>query len=52
VFNSANKTTTLIDIHTNQAGGTYIINVELVQLAPGSVPAPATQTQATAQPGA
>jgi hypothetical protein len=51
VFNSANKTTTLIDVQSNQAGGTYTINVELVQLAPGSVPSPATQTQAMAQPG-
>ena len=51
VFNSANKTTTLIDVQTNGSGGTYTINLELVQLAPGSVPAPTTQTQATAQPG-
>jgi hypothetical protein len=51
VFNSANKTTTLVDVETNGAGGTYTINLELVQLAPGSVPAPATQTVAQAQPG-
>jgi hypothetical protein len=51
VFNSANKTTTLVDVQTNGAGGTYTINVELVQLAPGSVPVPATQTTALAQPG-
>ena len=51
VFNSANKTTTLVDVQSNLAGGTYTINVELVQLAPGSVPSPATQTQAMAQPG-
>jgi hypothetical protein len=51
VFNSANKTTTLIDVQTNQVGGTFVINVELVQLAPGAVPVPATQTQAGAQPG-
>src|SRR5208283_2850661 len=40
VFNAANKTTTLIDVETNGSGGTYIINVELVQIAPGAVPAP------------
>lgn len=47
VFNSANKSTTLIDVQTNGAGGTYIVNLILVELAPNSVP----QTQATA-PGA
>lgn len=50
VFNSANKSQTNVDVLTNGSGGTYIINLELVQLAPGSVP----QTQATApgtQPG-
>jgi len=52
VFNSANKSTTLIDVQTNGAGGTYIVNLELVQLAPGSVPVPATATAAGAQPGA
>jgi len=51
VFNSANKTTTLIDVTTNGAGGTYTINVELVQLAPGSVPAYTPPTQAGPQPG-
>jgi hypothetical protein len=51
VFNSANKSTTLIDVQTNGAGGTYIINLELVQLAPGSVPQPATATAPGAQPG-
>jgi hypothetical protein len=35
VFNSANKAATTIDVQTNGAGGTYIINLELVQLAPG-----------------
>jgi hypothetical protein len=35
VFNSANKAATTIDVETNGAGGTYIINLELVQLAPG-----------------
>lgn len=51
VFNSANKTTTLIDVLCSDAGGTFIIDLELVQLAPGAVPT----TQATApgsQPGA
>lgn len=51
VFNSANKSTTLIDMATNGAGGTYTINLELVQLAPGSVPAFAPPTQAGLQPG-
>jgi hypothetical protein len=51
VFNSANKSTTLIDVTTNGAGGTYTINLELVQLAPGSVPAFTPPTQAGIQPG-
>ncbi len=51
VFNSANKSTTLVDVATNGAGGTYTINLELVQLAPGSVPAFAPPTQAGLQPG-
>lgn len=51
VFNSANKSTTLVDVTTNGAGGTYTINLELVQLAPGSVPAFTPPTQAGAQPG-
>ena len=42
VFNSANKTQTTVDVQTNGAGGTYIINLELVQLLPGSVPGGAT----------
>lgn len=42
VFNSANKTQTTIDVQTNGAGGTYIINLELVQLLPGVVPGGAT----------
>lgn len=50
VFNSANKTTTLIDVQTNGAGGTYIINLILVQLAPNSVPQ-TTATTAGTQPG-
>lgn len=51
VFNSANKTTTNIDVATNGSGGTYIIDLELVQLAPGSVPQ-ATATAPGSQPGA
>jgi len=51
VFNSANKSTTLIDVTTNGAGGTYTINLELVQLAPGSVPPFTPPTQAGMQPG-
>ncbi len=51
VFNSANKTTTLIDVQTTATGGTYIINLELVQLAPGSVPAYTSPTSAGQQPG-
>lgn len=51
VINSANKSATTIDVNTNGAGGTYIINLELVQLAPGSVPATAA-TAAGTQPGA
>lgn len=50
VINSANKTATNIDVQTNGAGGTYIVNLELVQLAPNSVPA-STATSAGAQPG-
>jgi hypothetical protein len=52
VFNSANKSTTTIDVQTNGAGGTFIINLELVQLAPGSVPAFTPPTAAGQQPGA
>jgi hypothetical protein len=52
VFNSANKTQTIIDLCTNQAGGSYIVNLQLVQLAPGSVPVAATgaATAAASQP--
>ena len=32
VFNSANKTTTLVDVQTNNSGGTYIVNLD-----PGAV---------------
>jgi hypothetical protein len=35
VFNSANKSATTVDVETNGAGGTYIVNLALVQLAPG-----------------
>jgi len=49
VFNSANKTQTTIDVQTNGAGGTYIINLECVQLLPGQVPGGATG--AAVQPG-
>lgn len=35
VFNSANKAATTVDVETNGAGGTYIVNLTLVQLAPG-----------------
>lgn len=42
VFNSANKTQTTVDVQTNGAGGTYIINLECVQLLPGQVPGGAT----------
>lgn len=42
VFNSANKTQTNVDVQTNGAGGTYIINLMLAQLLPGQVPGGAT----------
>lgn len=48
VFNSANKTQTIIDIETNGAGGTFVVNLQLVQLAPGAVPIGATGAAATA----
>lgn len=52
VINSANKTQTNIDVQTNGAGGTYTINLELVQLQPGAVPGGATGAAAAgaAQP--
>jgi len=50
VFNSANKSATTIDVETNGAGGTYIINLECVQLAPNSVPT-TTATAPGTQPG-
>lgn len=39
VFNSANKSAVTIDVETNGAAGTYIINLILVEMAAGSVPA-------------
>jgi hypothetical protein len=39
VINSANKAATTIDVQTNGAGGTYIINLLLVEMAAGAVPA-------------
>lgn len=42
VFNSANKTQTTVDVQTNAAGGTFIINLNCVQLLPGQVPGGAT----------
>jgi hypothetical protein len=53
VFNSANKTATTIDVQTNGAGGTFIINLECVQLAPGVGPGMTGAAVAGAsQPGA
>lgn len=42
VFNSANKTQTTVDVETNGSGGTFTINLNLVQLLPGQVPGGAT----------
>jgi hypothetical protein len=50
VFNSANKTTTQIDVQSNGSGGTYIVDVQLVQLAPNAVPT-TSATAAGQQPG-
>ncbi len=52
VINSANKAATLIDVNTNGAGGTYIIDLQLVQLAPNAVPAVSVNTGGQNQPGA
>ncbi|HKC69973.1 MAG TPA: hypothetical protein VKB60_00055 [Terriglobales bacterium] len=54
VFNSANKAATTIDVETNGAGGTFVVNLELVQLAPGSVgpAAVGAAVAGAAQPGA
>jgi hypothetical protein len=38
VFNSANAGGTVVDVQTNQAGGTYIVDLFCIELAPGSVP--------------
>lgn len=51
VINSANKSATIIDVHTTNTAGTFIINLQLVQLAPGSVPT-TTATAPGTQPGA
>ncbi len=51
VFNSANKAATTIDVQTNGAGGTYIIDLECVQLAPGAVTPVAGGVVAGTQPG-
>jgi hypothetical protein len=39
VINSANKSAITIDVNTNGAGGTYIVNLLLVEMTPGAVPA-------------
>jgi hypothetical protein len=53
VFNSANKAATTIDVQTNGAGGTYIVNLICVQLAPGVGPGMTGAAVAgAAQPGA
>jgi hypothetical protein len=38
VFNSANAGSTTIDVQTNQAGGTFIVEIFCVELAPNTVP--------------
>jgi len=50
VINSANKAATNIDVQTSDAAGTFIINLEMVQLAPGAV-ATTTATAPGTQPG-
>ena len=50
VINSANKAATNVDVQTNGAGGTYIVNLQLVQLKPGTAPAQSA-TAAGQQPG-
>lgn len=53
VINSANKAATSIDVETNGAGGTFIVNLELVQLAPGTpMSATGAAVAGAAQPGA
>lgn len=39
VFNSANKAAVTVDVQTNGAGGTYVINLLLVEMAQGAVSA-------------
>ncbi len=51
VINSANKAATNIDVATNNLGGTYIINLQLVQLAPGVVPPAVPPGAGGTQPG-
>lgn len=53
VFNSANKSATTVDVATTATGGTYIINLACVQLAPGAVGAGMTgaAVAGAAQPG-
>jgi hypothetical protein len=50
VFNSANKAGTTIDVQTGASGGTYIIDLMLVQLAPGAVAGYSAPTQSGVQP--
>jgi hypothetical protein len=54
VFSSANKAATTIDVQTNGSGGTYIINLNCVQLVPGTVGPGLTgaAVAGAAQPGA
>jgi hypothetical protein len=42
VFASPNKTQTVVDVETNQAGGSFVVNLNCVQLLPGQVPGGAT----------
>lgn len=51
VINSANKVATTIDVQTNGAGGTFVINLQLAQLAPNSVPQQAQAPSSSSQPG-
>jgi hypothetical protein len=39
VINSANKSAITIDVETNGAGGTYIVNLTMLEMAAGSVTA-------------
>jgi hypothetical protein len=54
VFSSANKAATTIDVQTNGAGGTYIVNLLCVQLMPNKVGPGLTgaAVAGAAQPGA